>query len=202
MNREMCIPYAAKPKQAALECAGLFAAFAALLGYTWFVRSLHPLVLIVQGLLSAVLWFPTLIRCIARLYLRPERITLAVFGLEYRRISAQKIKLLTGVRYSHKFDTMVRLAVCDRSFEELVECERKNWDEYTWKNTPMSEEDYVHKYLSRRAHFNLFRDLNLSRDILWLDWDPERVTLLLRMYPNAVWKDCSPEQEFDECMKV
>ena len=52
------------------------------------------------------------------------------------------------------------------------------------------------KYLWRRAE-SMKGDLNLHRHILWLDWSPERLKLLLEMYPQAQWLDCTQKKLFD-----
>ena len=56
------------------------------------------------------------------------------------------------------------------------------------------------KYLWRRAE-SLKGELNLHRHVLWLDWSPERLKLLLEMYPQAQWLDCTQKKLFDAQLK-
>ena len=44
-------------------------------------------------------------------------------------------------------------------------------------------------------------DMNFMRDILWLDWDPERLQILRQMYPDAQWLDCTQKKIFDAQLK-
>lgn len=132
----------------------------------------------------------------AQLHIVPEGIAVTLFGKTIRRIPAEDIRLLAGFRYRHKSSETNLIAVSTRSYEDLQERELRGTPELVRNAAGSWEEMWVGKYLSRRAG-ELFREWNLLRWLLWLDWDPERIRVLRKTYPQAQWVDLTKEKSFD-----
>ena len=122
-----------------------------------------------------------------KLHILPQGIALTLFGKTIRRVPAEKIRVISAVRYSHKADTVDQIALCLLPLPEILEKEKLD----------SSEERRVYYYIYRRSRYYRV-NMNLSREILWLDWSPERAKLLMAMYPNARWVDGSPDSRFDK----
>lgn len=119
--------------------------------------------------------FPVVgLTCFAKLHILPQGVALTLFGLTLRQVPAEKIRLLSAVTYSRSLDAVNQIALCLRPPEERL-----------------------YLYLRRKSGY--FRvNLNTNRDILWLDWSPERLRLLREMYPDVPWIDGSPDGRFDK----
>ena len=111
------------------------------------------------------------INCFGRLHLVYEGIAITIFGRTLRQFPREEIRFLGGVRYSHKGNVHEWICVCDRFLEE--------------------------KYLRRYAG-SLRRQLGFHRrDILLIEWSPERLDKLMQMYPQAPWCDLSDKKKLD-----
>ena len=109
-----------------------------------------------------------------KLHILPQGIALTLFGRTLRQVSAEKIQIISAVKYSHSMDAVDQIALC-----------------------LCPPEEGLYLYLRRKS--GLFRvNLNLNREILWLDWSPERAKLLMEMYPRAQWMDGSPDRRFNK----
>ena len=122
-----------------------------------------------------------------KLHIQPQGITLTLFGLTIRQIPAETIHIISAVKYSHKLDAVDQIALCLLPLPEILKKER----------TDLTEETRIYYYIYRKSRYYRI-NLNLNREILWLDWSVERVKLLMEMYPNARWVDGSPDSRFDK----
>lgn len=135
----------------------------------------------ITTVLLSPLFLAELAICFTKLHIVPQGIALTLFGKTVRRVPAEKIRILSAVQYSRKLGAVEQIAVCTMSPGE-INC--------------ATAEDLYH-YLLVTAGF-LRVTLNLNRRILWLEWSPERLKLLRRMYPDVSWIDGSPERQFDK----
>ena len=119
--------------------------------------------------------------CFMKLHLVPQGIALTLFGMTVRRVPVEKIRILSAVKYSQKLGATEQIAVCMMSLEEI--------------NCTTAED--LHNYLRVTAG-SLRVNLNLYRHILWLEWSPERLKLLRKMYPDVPWIDGSPDKRFEQ----
>lgn len=125
--------------------------------------------------------------CFIKLHIRLQGITLTLFGLTLRQVPAKKIHIISAVKYSHKLDAVDQIALCLLPLPEILKKER----------TDLAEKTRIYYYIYRKSRYFQI-NLNLNREILWLDWSAERAKLLMEMYPNARWVDGSPDSRFDK----
>lgn len=115
-----------------------------------------------------------------KLHLVPQGIALTLFGITVRRVPVEKIRIISAVKYSEKLGAVEQIAVCMMTLEEI--------------NCATAEDLYNYLRISAGS---LRVSLNLNRYILWLEWSPERLKLLRKMYPHVPWIDGSPDRRFD-----
>ena len=91
------------------------------------------------------------------------------------------------------------LAVCTRSMEELAEEQERKTPKMlrNARTRPGWAEDQVGQLLLRystsiRSQFGFFR-----KDILLIEWSPERLELLQDMYPGIPWTDLTENMVLD-----
>ena len=171
------------------EWRGKDAGFTA--GPTWIMRSMY--------LLLVVLLASEFVNYFGRLHLVPEGIAITLFGKTLRQFPRENIRFLGGVCYRRKSREYKWICVCDRSMEELAEeQERKTPKMFRDARTLAGwTEDMAGKYLIRyvaslRCQFGIPR-----KDILLVEWSPERLELLMEMYPGVPWCDLSDKKKLD-----
>ena len=88
--------------------------------------------------------------------------------------------------------------------EALAEKEEQKTDKMfrNARTRPGWAEDMAKKYLLRCA-LSVRSELGFpNRDILLIEWSPERLELLLEMYPGVPWCDLSDKKKLDAERKV
>ena len=134
-----------------------------------------------------------------KLHLVPEGIAITVFGSTLRRFPREHIRFLGGVHYSYKGTARQWICVCARSMEELAEeQERKTAKMFrNARSRPDWAEDMAGKYLMRYAD-SMRRLFGFRQmDILLIEWSPERLDMLMEMYPGVPWCDLSDKKKLD-----
>lgn len=188
------LPYAADPGvQIAFMVIGLIGIGATV----WFAKSEgEPLLLVLVALfLTIILYYAG--QLAARLHIVPEGIAVTLFGMTLRRLPAEEIRLIAAVgKYNTKANPHDVMAVCVNTVEELAELGNKHTPKLLKNTADRWYGESAAKYLWRRAE-SIRGELNLHRHILWLDWSPERLKLLLEMYPDAAWLDGTQKKLFD-----
>lgn len=135
-------------------------------------------------------WFPYLCvitpwllwefcRFSAKLHLSREGITVTLFGLTLHRCPTEQIKLLAGVAYRKKERSRTR--VYERTCYVIAVCSA----------APVSGAE-----LSRYAGSFRRRIGIRKKNVLLLDWSPDRLKKLRRMY-DAPWADLTENQVLD-----
>ena len=131
------------------------------------------------------------IQYFGKLHLVPEGIAVTLFGKTIRQFPRENIRFLGGIVYRKKSTAYKWICVCAMTMEELaVEMERQTPKMLRNSRTrPGWAEDMAKKYLLRCA--GDFRgQLGLpNRDVLLLEWSPERLEMLMEMYPGVPWCD-------------
>lgn len=122
---------------------------------------------------------------LAKLHFVPQGVAVTLFGMTLRRVPLEEIQVISAVAYSRKGHKREEIALCLRPLEEVT----TGWGS-------CSQAEAVYAYLKARTGTFWMR-LNLDRDILWLEWSPERLKLLQKMYPHVPWMDGSPDKRFD-----
>ena len=157
----------------------------------WLMRCVYPLLLYATGM--------ELGKQFSKLHFVPEGIAVTVFGRILRQFPRENIRFLGGVCYRRKSREYKWICVCDRSMEELAEeQERKTPKMFRDARTLAGwTEDMAGKYLIRyvaslRCQFGIPR-----KDILLIEWSPERLELLMKMYPGVPWCDLSDKKKLD-----
>lgn len=171
------------------EWRGKDAGFTA--GPTWIMRSMY--------LLLVVLLASEFVNYFGRLHLVPEGIAITLFGKPLRQFPRENIRFLGGVCYRRKSREYKWICVCDRSMEELAEeQERKTSKMFRDARTLAGwTEDMAGKYLIRYVA-SLRRQFGFPRkDILLIEWSPERLDMLMEMYPGVPWCDLSDKKKLD-----
>lgn len=199
------MPFAARRKRSILNCI-INAILLVLLGLYFGGKitsgaagEYRQMIIIIYVVMAMVLWIPMLARCLMWLHFTPEGVSVTLFGLRLRQFPTERIRLISGLKCSHKAGAVdLQIAVCDYSLEELT---RLGGEKLLPYGDPPWEGAYAEKYLYRYGSSVIFREYNLHRNIFWFDWSPERLKMLQRMYPNAQWADCSEKKIFDEQLK-
>ena len=195
------LPFAVDEAEARRQCRFYGVLFAAILGLLlWLlsVRDYAPemkaLALAACLLVALLTWLPMALRCFARLELTEEEVRIRMGALTLRRYGAEKIRFLTAMECSGKNRTAGRsqILLCALTQEELAK-------QGGWKrdSRPDSMAEAARLRLNRYAMAYYVRELNLTKNILWLDWSPERLMLLRWMYPAAQWADFSRGNVYD-----
>ena len=131
------------------------------------------------------------IQYFGKLHLVPEGIAVTLFGKTIRQFPRENIRFLGGIVYRKKSTAYKWICVCAMTMEELaVEMERQTPKMLrNGRSRPGWAEDMAKKYLLRCA--GDFRgQLGLpNRDVLLLEWSPERLEMLMEMYPGVPWCD-------------
>ena len=152
----------------------------------WIMRLMYPLLA-----LAVVLEF---VSDFSRLHLVSEGIAVTLFGKTLRQIPAQDLRFFGGFIGAKHSRFSKNLAVCTRSMGELAEEQERKTPKML---RPGWTEDQVGQLLLRystsiRSQFGFFR-----RDILLIEWSPERLELLLQMYPGVPWVDLTEKKKLD-----
>ena len=138
-------------------------------------------------------------RGFAKLHIVPEGIAVTLFGKTLRKIPREEIAFFGGFIGTRKCRYPKALAVCTCSMEDLAEKEERKTDRMfrNARTRPGWAEDMAKKYLLRCA--GDFRgQLGLpNRDVLLLEWSPERLEMLMEMYPGVPWCDLSDKKKLD-----
>lgn len=148
-------------------------------------------------LLMLVLFSSNVLELFAVLHIVPEGLAITVFGKTMRQLSAEEIRFLTAIPGNAASDRVNRIAVCGRTLEELTELGHKTTPKAMRIKTPRWPGEFAGSYLYHRS-MTVLGEMNFMREILWLDWDPERLRLLQKMYPNAQWLDCTRDKRFEK----
>ncbi len=157
----------------------------------WIMRLIYPLLA-----LAVVLEF---VSDFSKLHLVHEGIAVTLFGKTLRRIPREDIAFFGGFIGTRKCRYPKNLAVCTCSMEALAEKEEQKTDKMfrNARTRPGWTEDMARKYLLRCA-LSFRSELGLpNRDILLIEWSPERLELLLEMYPGVPWCDLSDQKKLD-----
>lgn len=192
------LPFAADPSvQIVFMVIGLIGVGATV----WFAKSEGvPFLLVFVALFLAItLYYAG--QLVTRLHIVPEGIAVTLFGVPLRRFPAEEIQVIAALRkYNNKANPHDVMAVCVNTMEELTGLGTKHTPKLLQNGADRWYGETVAKYLWRRAE-SMKGELNLHRHILWLDWSPERLKLLLEMYPEAQWLDCTQKKLFDAQLK-
>ena len=131
------------------------------------------------------------IQYFGKLHLVPEGIAVTLFGKTIRQFPRENIRFLGGIVYMKKSTGYKWICVCAMSMEELaIEMERQTPKMLrNGRSRPGWAEDMAGKFLLRYAD-SLRRKLGFPRkDIHLIEWSPERLEMLLSMYPGVPWVD-------------
>ena len=157
----------------------------------WIMRLMYPLLAV-----AVVLEF---VSDFSRLHLVPEGIAVTLFGKTLRQIPVQDLRFFGGFNGAKHSRFSKNLAVCTRSMEELAEEQERKTPKMlrNARTCPGWAKDQVGQLLLRystsiRSQFGFFR-----KDILLIEWSPERLELLLDMYPGVPWTDLTEDKQLD-----
>ncbi len=158
---------------------------------SWLLRSLD------------IMWFVVVawefVYCFGKLHLVTEGIAITVFGSTLRRFPREHIRFLGGVHDSYRGTACQWICVCTRSMYELAEEQERRTPKMfrDGRALPGWTESMARKFLLSYAE-SLNRALGFPRkDILLIEWSPERLELLLDMYPGIPWTDLTENKVLD-----
>ena len=152
-------------------------------------------------LLMLILFSSNVLELFAVLHIVPEGIAITLFGKTVRQLPAEEIRFLTAVPGNAASDRVNRIAVCDKTLEELTELGYKTTPKSMRIKKPRWPGEFAESYLYHRS-MTVPGEMNFMRSILWLDWDPERLMLLRQMYPDAMWLDCTRDKIFEKQLNL
>ena len=150
-----------------------------------------------------ILWFVVVawefVYRFGKLHLVTEGIAITVFGRTLRRFPRERIRFLGGVHDSYRGGICQWICVCARSMYELAEEQERRTPKMLrdGRALPGWTESMARKFLLSYAN-SLNRALGLQRkDLLLLEWSPERLQMLLDMYPGVPWTDLTENKALD-----
>ncbi|MBQ2854453.1 MAG: hypothetical protein IJE81_03165 [Oscillospiraceae bacterium] len=167
--------------------------------FVWMIRPqiwYDWLICFLPVLLMLVLFSSNVLELFAVLHIVPEGIAITLFGKTLRRFPAEQIRFLTAIPGNAANDRVNRIAVCDKTLEELTQLGYKTTPRFMRIAKPRWPGEFAESYLYHRS-MTVPGEMNFMRKILWLDWAPERLQLLRQMYPDAQWLDCTQKQIFE-----
>ena len=162
----------------------------------WIMRLMYPLLA-----LAVVLEF---VSDFSRLHLVSEGIAVTLFGKTLRQIPVQAIRFFGGFIGTKHSRFSKNLAVCTHSMEELAEEQERKTPQMlrNARTRPGWAEDLAGQLLLRystsiRSQFGFYR-----RDILLIEWSPERLRMIQDMYPGVPWTDLTDKKVLDAERKI
>ena len=198
------LPFAADRQDAKVQCvvyAGVFGVITVFLlwlmhfkGYT--AAKMAPIIIFYAAVVLLT-WLPMVLRCVAKLHLEPGAVRITAFGVTLRRCPLGKIRFISAMECSGKNRTTTRsqILLCAHTFEELAK--KGGWRD---GSTGKPKAEFARNMLYRYLNAYYVRELNLTKDILWLDWAPDRIRLIRWLYPDAQWMDFSHNRVFEKQM--
>lgn len=184
-----------------------------LIGLIWYTISMMrdnlpgAWIMLIPAAVLAVMLLVQLAEYFARLHLVPQGIAITLLDKNIALFPAEKIGLLCGALHFVKYDTIPLIGVCMYTLDDLAAIREKQLhrNPYYRGNIPYRKrrsdwrEKFAQEYLRRRCnHYGS----DPRKDILWLEWDPSRLTLLQQMYPHAAWLDTTDKKEFDDQLRA
>lgn len=172
--------------------------------FIWMIRPIiwyDWLICFLPVILMMVLFSSNVLELFAVLHIVPEGIAITLFGKTLRQLPAENIRFLTAIPGNAANDRVNRIAVCDKTLEELTELGYKTTPRSMRIAKPRWPGEFAESYLYHRS-MTVPGEMNFMRSILWLDWDPERLKILRQMYPNVLWLDCTREQRFEKQLNL
>ena len=164
--------------------------------FPWIMRCFYPLLLFIFG--------QEFVRHFGKLHFVPEGIAITLFGKTLRQYPRERIRFLGGISYTKKSRTNKWICVCSRSLEEMA-AEQNRRTAKMFRDAPTLPgwtENMARKFLWSYAE-SLNRALGFPRkDILLIEWSPERLELLLDMYPGIPWTDLTENKVLDAERKI
>ena len=160
-------------------------------GLHWIMRCFYPLLLLVAG--------QEFVSCFGRLHLVPEGIAITLFGKTLRQFPRENIRFLGGISYSKKYREYRYICVCPRTLEEMAyEQDRRTAKMFRDAPTlPGWTENMARKFLGNYVA-SVNRALGFPRkDLLLIEWSPQRLDLLQKMYPGSPWADLTENKILD-----
>ena len=138
-------------------------------------------------------------RGFAKLHIVPEGIAVTLFGKTLRQIPVEEMLFFGGFIGTRKGRYPKNIAVCTCSMETLAEKEEQKTDKMfrNSRTRPGWAEDMAKKYLLRCAGDFRGQLVLPNRDVLLLEWSPERLEMLMEMYPGVPWCDLSDKKKLD-----
>lgn len=157
----------------------------------WLMRCVYPLLLYATGM--------ELGKQFSKLHFVPEGIAVTVFGKTLRQFPRENIRFLGGISYTKKSRVYKYICICARTLDEMA-CEQDRRTAKMFRDSPtlpgwtenMAEKYLLHYVASLRRQFGIPR-----KDILLVEWSPERLELLMEMYPGVPWCDLSDKKKLD-----
>ena len=157
----------------------------------WIMRLIYPLLALAVGL--------EFVSDFSKLHLVHEGIAVTLFGKTLRQIPRQDLRFFGGFIGTKHSRFSKNLAVCTHSMEALAEEQQRKTPQMLRNARTRSDwaEDMAGKCLIRystsiRSQFGFPR-----KDILLVEWSPERLELLMEMYPGVPWCDLSDKKKLD-----
>lgn len=199
------LPFAADSRESKIQCWTYLGVFAALGGFLiGLMRSRGygfdkmGLIFGAYAVIALATWLPMLLRCVTKLHLENDGVRITAFGLTLRRFPLGKIRFVTAMECSGKNRTAGRsqILLCAHTFDELAK--KGGWR--SGGSGGKTREECARESLRRFVSAYYVRELNLTKDILWLDWSPERIRLIRWMYPDAGWADFSHNRIYEKQM--
>ena len=133
------------------------------------------------------------------LHVVPEGVAVTLFGRTVRQYPREEIRALAGVRYKHKSTDQKWIVLCTRTLEELAELHAGNTRKVFQDSRTRSDwaEAMAGKYLYRYVRSPWYIIRLGRKDLLLIEWSPERLEMLLDMYPGIPWTDLTEKKILD-----
>lgn len=155
------------------------------------MRCFYPLLLFMVG--------QEFVGFFGKLHFVPEGIAITLFGRTLRQYPRERVLQLAGFASRKKRAVSKWIAVSSLSLDELAELMHRRMPRLLRdsRTLPGWRENMARNYLCRYAE-SLVRQMGFPRkDLLLIEWSPERLELLLDMYPGTPWTDLTEGSVLD-----
>lgn len=149
---------------------------------------------VIYGVLTLCLWATYFVQ----IQFTREGALMTLWGIRLRRFPAERIRLITGAYAMYKGTKIREIALCDYTLEELTAYAISKKPKMFRNSRECRPGEWADEYLFRCLTVNPIP----NRRILFVPWEPDRLRILQKLYPDAQWTDVTKDKIFDKQLQL